>query len=85
MTIQEQYGASLRQTQDAWVRAVEVWTTGVRSAFGPTAGDNHRGAFDPSRFVDRYFDFAQTMLDAQREVARDMAKVTQSIGQGLRT
>ena len=85
MSIQDQYGVNLRQTQDAWVKAVEAWTNSVQNAFGQTSGDNPLGAIDPSTFVDQYFDLAQRVLDAQREVAKNMAKATQSIGQGLRT
>ena len=84
MTMQEQYAANIRQTQDAWVKAVESWVNGVQNAFNPTGGDNPLGGVDPVSFVDQYFDLAQKVLDGQREVAKNMAKATQSVGQGMR-
>jgi len=93
MSLQEQYGENIRQTQEAWVKAVETWTNNVQkafsqasgdTAFGQGAGDNPFAAMDPNSFIDQYFDLAQKMLDAQREVAKNMAKATQSMGQAMR-
>jgi hypothetical protein len=38
----------------------------------------------PNTFIDQYFDVAQETLEAQREVAKNMAKATQSMGETLR-
>ena len=83
MSIQDQYGTNLRETQDAWVKAVESWTNNVQSVFQQGPGANALGAIDPATFVDQYFDLAQKVLDAQREVAKNMAKASQSMGEGL--
>jgi hypothetical protein len=84
MSIQEQYGENLRQAQEAWVKAVESWTSSVQNAFSQTSGDSQLQAVDPNTFIDQYFDLAQKTLDAQREVAKNMAKASQSMGQALR-
>jgi hypothetical protein len=84
MSIQEQYGENLRRAQEAWVKAVESWTSSVQNAFSQTSGDNPFLAADPNTFIDQYFDLAQKTLDAQREVAKNMAKASQSMGQALR-
>jgi hypothetical protein len=84
MSVQEQYGENLRQSQEAWVKAVEACTSSVQNAFSETAADNPLGNVDPNTFIYQYFDLAQRTLDAQREVARNMAKTTQSLTQGLR-
>jgi hypothetical protein len=38
----------------------------------------------PDRFIDEYFDVAQTTGEAQREVAKNVAEATQSRGETLR-
>jgi hypothetical protein len=84
MSIQEQYGENLKKTQEAWVAAVESWTTSVKNAFGQTSADNPFGQVDPNAFIDQYFDLAAKTLEAQREVAKNMAQATKSINEGLR-
>jgi hypothetical protein len=84
MSAPDQYAENLRQTQEAWVKAVESWTSNVQKAFGQPATDNPFGAVDPDAFIDEYFDAAQKTLQAQREVAKNMAKATQSMGETLR-
>jgi hypothetical protein len=82
MSLQEQYGENIRQAQDAWVKAVEAWTSNVQNTFSQAYPF---GSVDPNTFIDQYFDLAQKTLEAQREVARNMAKATQSMGEALRT
>ena len=84
MSIQDQYGENLKRTQEAWVAAVESWTTSVRNAFDQTSADNPFGQVDPNTFIDQYFDLAAKTLEAQREVAKNMAQATQSMSEGLR-
>jgi hypothetical protein len=80
---QEQYGDNLRQTQEAWVGAVESWTKSVREAFTQTPASPF-GVVDPSVAIDQFFDFAQNTLDAQRQVAKSIASASLSVGQALR-
>jgi len=84
MSVQDQYGENLRQTQEAWVKAVESWTSNVQKAFAQASPDNPFGAADPNAFIDQYFDVAQKTLEAQREVAKNMAEATKSMGETLR-
>jgi hypothetical protein len=84
MSLQEQHGENLRQAQEAWVKAVESWTNGVRSAVGQSSTGNPFMQGDPNAFIDQYFDLAQKTLEGQREVAKNMAKATLSMGENLR-
>jgi len=80
----EQYGENVRQAQEAWVKAIDSWSKGVQSAFSQTSGGDPFGAADPNTIIDQYFDLAQRTLEAQREVAKNLAQTTRAIGQGLR-
>jgi hypothetical protein len=84
MSLQDQYGENVRQAQEAWVKAVETWTSGVQTAFSRTGSDDPFGTVDPTTVIDQYFDLAQKTLEAQREVAKNLAKGGQAIGQRLR-
>jgi hypothetical protein len=84
MSVQDQYSENLRQAQEAWVKAAESWTSNVQNAFGQSSADNPFGAVDANAFIDQYFDVAQKTLDAQREVAKNMAAAAQSMNESLR-
>jgi len=84
MSIQDQYAENLKKTQQAWVAAVESWTTSVKNAFDQTSAENPLGQIDPNAFIDQYFDMAAKTLEAQREVAKNLAQATQSMNEGLR-
>jgi hypothetical protein len=74
MTVQENYTESLRRTQDAWVSAADAWTQNFQKIAGQTPGVPF-SADDAAAAVDRFFDFAEQLLEASREYAKNLADV----------
>jgi hypothetical protein len=70
-TSQEQFLATVRQSQEAVVEAVGAWAKAVEGLIPTTPG--LPGAEElpkPQAVIENAFDFAQQLLDAQREFAR---------------
>jgi hypothetical protein len=75
-SMQEQVLAALKQSQDAVVRAVEAWSDAVAKVPRPNV-DVPAFAKDlpkPEEVLETTFDFAQKILDAQREFARNVLR-----------
>jgi hypothetical protein len=75
-SMQEQVLAALRQSQDAVVKAVETWSDAVAKVPRPNV-EVPAFAKDlpkPEEIVESTFDFAQKVLDAQREFARNVLR-----------
>ena len=93
MSLQDQYTDTLRQSQEAWSGAIETWTNGVQKAFGssPVApfggsvfGSTPFTITDPAATVDQLFDFAEKVLEVQREFVKNLTSATVSVGQAVR-
>jgi hypothetical protein len=93
MSLQDQYTDTLRQSQEAWSGAIETWTNGVQKAFGsapvPPFGGSLFGSTpftltDPAATVDQLFDFAEKVLEVQREFVKNLTSATVSVGQAVR-
>ena len=93
MSLQDQYTDSLRQSQEAWSGAIETWTNGVQKAFGSSPVAPFGGSVfgstpftftDPSTTVDQLFDFAEKVLEVQREFVKNLTSATVSVGQAVR-
>jgi hypothetical protein len=70
-TSQEQFLAAVRQSQDAVVEAVAAWAKAVEGLTPSTP--NLPGVEElpkPQAVIENAFDFAQQLLDAQRDFAR---------------
>jgi hypothetical protein len=70
---QEQVLSALKQSQDAIVKAVETWSGAVGQL--PTPPLEVPFADDlpkPEEILETTFDFAQKLLDAQREFAKNV-------------
>ena len=63
---QEQFAAAVRSTQAQAVDAVETWTKITQDAFGKF-GDAPKSAPNPDQVIDQVFDFAEKMLEGQRD------------------
>ena len=80
MSLQDQYTDTLRQSQEAWSGALETWTNGVQKAFGSSPASPFGGAgfgtpftlSDPVATVDQMFDFAEKVLEVQREFVKNL-------------
>jgi hypothetical protein len=92
MSLQEQYTDTLRQSQEAWSGAIETWTNGVQKAlgaaplppFGSLFGSTPFTLTDPTATVDQLFDFAEKVLEVQREFVKNLTSATVSVGQAVR-
>ena len=93
MSLQDQYTDTLRQSQEAWSGAIETWTNGVQKAFGcppvpPFGGSVFASTpfsvTDPAATVDQLFDFAEKVLEVQREFVKNLTAATFSVGQAVR-
>jgi len=75
-SMQEQVLAALKQSQDAVVKAVETWSDAVAKVPRPNV-EVPAFAKDlpkPEEILESTFDFAQKVLDAQREFARNVLR-----------
>lgn len=71
----------VRQSQDAFVEAMQVWSDSLNRLAG-TAQERTPGAADvpkPDEVLDQVFDFAQSLLSAQREFAHNVLRTTSNI------
>jgi hypothetical protein len=76
---QEQFIAAVRQSQQAVLDAVAAWTKAVEEITPPLPVPAIAGLENlpkPEAVVDNAFDFAQKLLDTQREFARNIIKAT---------
>jgi len=82
-TVQEQYTSAVRQTQETWAGIVDsVTDTLQKSTIVP---GRSTGLFDPTAAIDQIFDFWGKALDVQREAAKQLAGVTLSLGDQVRS
>jgi hypothetical protein len=73
MTIStDQYSALVQQGQEAVRSAVDSWTRTVRDAAAqfPTVTQG----YDADKVIDQVFDFAEKLLEVQREFAKNVLK-----------
>jgi hypothetical protein len=82
-SIQEQYAETIRTSQQAVVGAVEAWSKSLQSAFS-SPGLTTASAVDPNQVIDQVFDFAEKMLEVQREFAKNLASTAAAAGETTR-
>jgi hypothetical protein len=70
-TAQEQILEGVRQSQKAVVNAVEIWAKAVEKAV-PDVSSFADELPQPAQVVESAFDFAEKLLAAQREFARNV-------------
>lgn len=76
---QEQFVEALRQSQQAVLEAVAAWTKAVEEITPPVpALAGIENLPKPEAVVDNAFDFAQKLLDTQREFAHNIVKAASS-------
>ena len=69
--VQERMVSSVRQSQQATVDAVGAWAKAVETLAPRVSFGHYRQLPTPAEWVDWYFTFAQRLLDAQLEFARN--------------
>ena len=65
----EQFTEFATKAQEQVTAAVRTWTDAVQSATNGFTADRP-AVVDPTVYVEKYFDFAQQVLDKQREYAK---------------
>jgi hypothetical protein len=80
-TIQEQYSEMIKQGQDASRAAIETWTQTFQQAAGQLSGS---GLISPNQVIDQVFDFAGQILNAQREVAKQLVATSTAMAEKAR-
>ena len=74
---QEQFFAAVRQSQQAVLDAVAAWAKAVEEITPPvTAVPGLESLPKPDTVVDNAFDFAQKLLDTQRDFAHNIIKAS---------
>ena len=71
----------VRQTQEAYVEAMQVWSDSLNRMVG-TAQERTANTNDlpkPDEVLDQVFDFAQSLLSAQREFAHNVLKTASGV------
>lgn len=67
----DQFAEIATKAQESVTTAVRTWADAMQSVAGGFTGD-HAALPDAGVFVERYFDFAQQVLDNQRSFARSV-------------
>ena len=82
-TIQDQYTELLKQGQDATLAALET----CKKTFQQTLGQlPHPGPVSPEHVIDQVYDFAGHLLNAQRDLAKQiLATSTAAAGKARET
>jgi hypothetical protein len=75
-SVQEQYTQVVQQSQEAVLAAVDSWTRTVQDAAGRLPIP--QTAADPTKVIDQVFDFAEKMLEMQRDFAKNLVKTSAS-------
>ena len=71
----------VRQSQEAYIEAMQVWSDSLNRLVG-SAQERTQGAGEvpkPDEVVDQVFDFAESLLTAQREFAHNVLRTTSNI------
>ena len=80
-TIQEQYSELIKQGQDASRAAIETWTQTFQQAAGQLSGS---GLISPNQVIDQVFDFADQVLNAQRDFAKQLLATSTAMAEKAR-
>ena len=74
-TPQDRYLEALRQGQDTYVKAVQLWSDNVEKMLsGASAAAGQ--APNPEQVIDEVFGFAEQLLAAQRDFAKRLLRAT---------
>lgn len=78
MSVDTQFTEYVQQGQEAVRTAIDTWTRTVNGAVGqlPTLTPS----FDAAAAIDRYFDFNEKLLGAQRDFAKQLAGYATAAG-----
>ena len=78
-SVQDQYTTTVKQGQEAVSRAVDTWTRSVQDAWG-----RFPATPDPNQVIDQFYGFILRLLEAQRDLAKNLVSTTSSYADSLR-
>jgi len=73
-TPQDKYLEALRQGQDTYVKAVQLWSDNVEKMLSGASSASQ--APSPEQVIDEVFGFAEQLLAAQRDFAKRLLQAT---------
>ena len=79
----DQFVDIAKRSQEAVTTAVRNWADSVQS-FAGNLTTGHTQLPDPLSVVGGYFDFAEKVLEVQREFVKNLTSATVSVGQAVR-
>jgi acetyl-CoA carboxylase carboxyltransferase component len=77
----DQYTALVQQGQEAVRAAIESWTRTVKDAAAQFPAVTQ--AYDADKVIDQVFDFAEKLLQVQREFAKNVLKSSVSAAEAV--
>jgi hypothetical protein len=80
-TLQEHYTAIARQGQEASLAVIEAWTRSFQDVAARLP--EVPGQFDANQVIDRVFDFAVTVVDVQRDFAKQLVSTSVSVAEDV--
>jgi hypothetical protein len=80
-TLQEHYTEIARQGQEASLAVIEAWTRSFQDV--GTRLPEVTGQFDANQVIDRVFDFAVTVVDVQRDFAKQLVSSTVAVAEDV--
>ncbi len=80
-TPQDQYRDLVQQSQQAMQSAVETWTRTVQDTV--TSLPTNPTQVDPGQVVDQVFDFAERMLEMQRDFTKNLLQSSAALSQSV--
>jgi Golgi nucleoside diphosphatase len=78
---QDQYRDLVQQSQQAIQSAVDTWTKTVQDTV--TALPSNPTQVDPGQVVDQVFDFAERMLEMQRDFTKNLLQNSAAMAQSV--
>jgi Golgi nucleoside diphosphatase len=80
-TPQDQYRDLVQQSQQAIQNAVDTWTKTVQDTV--TSLPSNPTQVDPGQVVDQVFDFAERMLEMQRDFTKNLLQNSAAMAQSV--
>ena len=81
---QDKYAEAMRTSQAAVVEAFESWTKSAQSAISTVPGVVSVPQVEPQQVIDQVFDFAEKLLEVQREFAKSLASTAAAASESAR-
>jgi hypothetical protein len=83
-SLPEPFLDAMRQSQQAVLSAFESWTKTMQQTFGQATSTTTPESVDVNEIVDQVFDFAEKMLESQRQFAKNLVAVSASAAEAAR-